>query len=187
MGTFGFGGCLLGFLRSLHTTRAQGFKVNNSRSRIYHALSGVAQVGLGKNNNEFNFTSNGKPITRSSKIRDLGVAYNAKLEYDDYAKAMVLNATAQSNYILRVFMSSDIRLLFKLFTTYVRPQVEYFSQLCSPYKFLADMIEQVQRSSPYGCFRRKGVVGLSYEERLKLLDGNALELKHQLICYSCKS
>src|SRR5437867_1665593 len=77
--------------------------------------------------------------------------------------------------ILKSFQSRDRLLLFKAFVTYVRPILEYCSNVWSPYK-LSDIrkIESVQ-----GRFTKKlrGLKSKPYPERLKCLNAETIELR----------
>ena len=86
--------------------------------------------------------------------------------------------------ILKCFHSRDYRLLTLAFSTYVRPLLEFSSQVWSPhYEYLIDKLESVQRF-----FTRKlsGLKKLSYFSRLKMLGLETLErrrLNYDLVLY----
>ena len=86
--------------------------------------------------------------------------------------------------ILKCFHSRDYRLLTLAFSTYVRPLLEFSSQVWSPhYKYLIDKLESVQRF-----FTRKlsGLKKLSYFSGLKMLGLEKLKrrrLNYDLVLY----
>ena len=82
----------------------------------------------------------------------------------------------RASLILKCFMSREPKLLFKAFTVYVRPLVEYCSPVWAPvYKTDIDLIERVQRRFTK---RLRGLWHLSYSERLLFLDNaDTLELR----------
>ena len=90
------------------------------------------------------FTLNGVTLKHTNKIRDLGITYSDKFDFGDYISDITSKATYQSNYLLRAFHTRKPRLLFKLFTVYVRPLLEYCSPLWSPQT--RANIEKVQKS-----------------------------------------
>lgn len=63
---------------------------------------------------------------------DLGVTYTDNFCFEDYIEGITAKARCRANYILRAFMSRNPKLLFKLFTVYVRQLLEYCSPLWSP-------------------------------------------------------
>ena len=77
--------------------------------------------------------------------------------------------------ILRTFRSRDPFLLFKAFSTYVRPLLDYCSPVWAPvYKSDIELIERVQRSFTK---RLIGFKYLTYDERLRLLHTDSLVLR----------
>ena len=77
--------------------------------------------------------------------------------------------------ILKCFQSRDKLLLFRAFIVYVRPILEYCSNIWTPYK-MSDIrkIESVQR-----LFTKKlyGLQDMSYPNRLKCLNAESLEMR----------
>ena len=77
--------------------------------------------------------------------------------------------------INKCFQSRDRQLLFRAFTVYVRPILEYCCNVWSPYRLLdIRKIESVQRQFTK---RLRGLKELSYPDRLKCLKAEPLELR----------
>ena len=77
--------------------------------------------------------------------------------------------------ILRCFVSRNKDLLYKAFVSYVRPILEYCSNVWSPYKLKEiRKVEAVQRRFTKKIF---GLSNLSYAKRLKLLKSETLEAR----------
>ena len=84
------------------------------------------------------------------------------------------------------FHSRDPSILMQSFCVYVRPLLEFSSQVCSPHhKYLIDKVESVQR---FFTKRLSGLRGLSYCERLNILGFQTLECWHFIndltLCYN---
>jgi len=80
-------------------------------------------------------------------------------------------------YILKSFHSRDPHILKRAYCVYVRPLLEFSSQVWSPhYKYLIDKIKSVHR---YFTKRLFGFRKLSYYERLISLDLDTLKLNKQ--------
>ena len=77
--------------------------------------------------------------------------------------------------ILRCFYSRSPELLFRAFTTYVRPILDYCCSVWSPYK-LSDirLLESVQRRFTK---RLTGLEHESYSKRLKILKSETMEIR----------
>ena len=88
---------------------------------------------------------------------------------------MTTKANHRASLILKTFLSREPNLLFKAFTIYVRPLLEYCSSVWSPvYSTDIDLVERVQRTFTK---RLYGFKNLSYTERLFLLHADTLELR----------
>ena len=111
-----------------------------------------------------------------NRICDLGISYDDKLCFRDHIGNVTSKAYAayQRIYLIfRCFISRNIDLLKRAFTTYVRPLLEYCTPLWSPY-LIKDVakIENVQRYFT----RRLLSSDMDYTGRLKLLGLDSLEL-----------
>ena len=88
---------------------------------------------------------------------------------------IVAKAHQRANMIHRCFVSRNVELLTRAFVTYVRPLLEYNSVIWSPsLKRDIALLEQVQRRFTK---RLRGLKDHSYDERLKLLNLERLELR----------
>jgi hypothetical protein len=90
----------------------------------------------------------------------------------------------KASIILNCFKTKNRSVLFKAFVTFVRPILDYCSNLWCPYrKNEIDLIESVQKRFTK---RLSGMAGLSYSDRLRLLETETLErrrLKSDLCMY----
>ena len=88
---------------------------------------------------------------------------------------MVNKVHHRAALIFKTFCSRDPLLLFRAFTVYVRPLLEYCSPVWAPvYKSDIELIERVQRRFTK---RLVGLRNLSYIERLSSLNAETLELR----------
>jgi len=111
-------------------------------------------------------------------VKDLGVIVDRTTKFHCHVETICAKAKQRAALIFRCFASKDPDLLFKTFTTYVRPILEYCSEVWSPHH-LTDIkkIESVQRQFTKGL---RGLKGLSYSARLKRLNTDTLELRRLL-------
>jgi hypothetical protein len=110
-----------------------------------------------------------------STSSDLGILVDADLHF----KSQICNAASKAHQraalIKRSFKSRDPQLLFRAFTVYVRPILEYNSPVWSPtYVTYIDVLEKVQRRFTKGL---SGLKHLTYAERLHYLGAETLELR----------
>jgi len=110
-----------------------------------------------------------------STIVDLGIQYNSNFNFSSHINSMVRKSSCSGFTTLRCFYSKEPRLIFKAFTTYIRPILEYCSSLWSPYKLCEiRKIESVQRKFTK---RLRGLKNLPYTKKLKILKSETLELR----------
>jgi len=110
-----------------------------------------------------------------NSVHDLGVHVDSNLRFSSHYDDIVTKAHRRAALILRCFECRDPLLLFRAFTVYVRPILEYCSPVWSPV-YIGDIkrIEAVQRRFTK---RLSGYSKLSYATRLRLLGAEALELR----------
>ena len=108
-------------------------------------------------------------------IVDLGVGVNTDLKFSQHIKNIVAKAHQRSSLILLCFKCRDPTTLCRAFITYVRPLLEYCSQVWSPcYLTYICKLERVQRRFTR---RLSGMNKFSYLERLNQLGLESLELR----------
>ena len=108
-------------------------------------------------------------------VTDLGILVDCNLSFANHVDYVVSKAKLRASQILRCFLSKDHLVLTKAFVVYVRPLLEYCSAVWSPCRVTSvDKLESVQRTFTR---RLQGLDELSYDERLKRLDLERLELR----------
>ena len=118
-------------------------------------------------------------------IRDLGIYHDSRLKYDEHISNIVHSAFVRSLLILKCFHSRDHRVLKLAFCTYVRPLLEFSSQVWSPHhRYLINKIESVQR---FFTKKLSGLQNLTYLRRLEVLGLESLERRRLIfdlvLCY----
>ena len=98
--------------------------------------------------------------------KDLGVIFDSELKFEEHISAKVQKANAIAGLIRRSFTYLDGQLFKKLFSSFVRPHLEYACAVWSPFlKKNITAIENVQRR---GTKLIDGFFNLTYDERLKI-------------------
>jgi hypothetical protein len=108
-------------------------------------------------------------------VSDLGLLVDSRLSFNLHISNIVTKATRRSGVFFRGFASRQLALVEKTFITYIRPLLEFNSNICNPTKkYLIDKLENIQRR-----FKKKisSISHLSYLERLSVLDLQPLELR----------
>ena len=99
---------------------------------------------------------------------DLGVTIDSNLKFEEHISKKVNKANSIVGLIRRSFAHLDGELFKKLYTTFVRPHLEYAQSVWSPSsQKLIDMLENVQKRATKMV---NGFGSLEYHERLRRLD-----------------
>ena len=109
--------------------------------------------------------------------KDLGVIFYSELKFEEHISAKVQKANAITGLIRRSFTYLDGQLLKKLFSSFVRPHLEYACAVWSPFlKKNITAIENVQRR---GTKLIDGFFNLTYDERLRRLNLPTLQYRRE--------
>ena len=119
-------------------------------------------------NNQHEYKLNGRPLGHSTKEKDLGIIIDEHLSFEDHMKSKINKANSISGLIRRTMTHLDKASFKLLFTTLVRPHLEYGNAVWSPHlRKHVEAIENVQRRATKWV---PGLKDLSYECRLKSLN-----------------
>ena len=116
-----------------------------------------------------------KELEHVFEEKDLGVVIDMELTFEDHLSSKVKKANMIMGLIRRSFSFLDRHLFKKLYTTFVRPHLEYAQAVWQPFlRKHVNIIENVQKRAT------KLVDGLSelpYDERLRFIDLPTLEYR----------
>lgn len=146
--------------------RTWQLEVNISKTCVLH---------LHKSNSKHVYYYNGVVIPSSSTVTDLGVHIDSELRFDKHIRTIIGKAYSRIGLIFRGFVSRDLSFLKQAYITYVRPVLEYATQVWSPY--LLKHIRALEAVQRHFTRRIPSLIDLSYPERLALLDLETLELR----------
>jgi len=125
---------------------------------------------LARNNTLHNYSVNNVSLPDVSVVTDLGVLVDNNLRFTKYHRSIVNKTNHRSSLILKSFQSRNPQLLFRAFTVFVRPLLDYCSPVMSPiYKTDINLIESAQRRFTK---RLLGLRDISYHDRLAILDND---------------
>ena len=134
---------------------------------------------LGNRNSQHQYRFLNEIISRSDVVRDLGIIVDPNLKFIDHIRGIVSRAHLRASQIIRCFLSRNLPLMTRAFTTYVRPTLEYASVTWSPSQITQIILfEGVQRTFSK---RLPGLANLSYAESISILKLQSLEHR-RLIC-----
>ena len=111
-------------------------------------------------------------------MRDLGITVSNDLKWATHINQIYRNASSYSYNILKFTKTTNIWTLLKFYTVYVRPKLEYGTQVWSP-NLIKDIhkIEKVQKYYTRQIFQRCNLNYTSYANRLYQLDIKSLEYR----------
>ena len=123
----------------------------------------------------FNYELAASPLSIVKSVSDLGVIIDSQLNFCDQIASVTRKAHQRANLIHRCFLSREKDSLILAYKIYVRPILEYCSNVWSP-SLKRDIlsIEAVQRRFTK---RLPGLSNISYHVRLKLLKLESLEIR----------
>lgn len=118
---------------------------------------------------------NGTQLSASSSVSDLGLLVDSRLTFNLHISNILSKASQRVGVFFRGFSSRHPDLMKKAFLTYIRPSLEFNSNIWNPTKkYLIDKLENIQRRFTK---RVPSLSHLSYLERLSALDLEPLELR----------
>ena len=128
---------------------------------------------FGFNNPNFNYYIGSKILATNSAHRDLGIIVDNKLTFGQHVDFIINKATRTAHYILKKFTHLDTSYFSLLYKTFIRPILEYCSQICRPFhSTLFHKLECCQRRLTKWC---NSIRHLTYEERLQRLKLTTLQ------------
>jgi hypothetical protein len=103
---------------------------------------------IGKVKNNFTYKLNGENISTSETLRDLGITVDSKLSFESHISKVVKAANIRQYNLFRIIpkkLPTDLKIL--AYKTYVRPILEYATEVYNPYKiYLKKRLEKPQRT-----------------------------------------
>jgi hypothetical protein len=120
-------------------------------------------------------------INSEESVRDLGIQIDASLSFRPHVAKAIAKARRSAGFILRSFRYSNAETFGRLFKSYVRPVLEFGSQLFNG-RYAADSsaLERVQKWYTRRVFRKLGLPTADYEERMKIMKLEKLDLRRDL-------
>ena len=105
-----------------------GLKINENKTKVFRINSKIYDVSLNKSKLEINKTI----LEESDVIRDLGILIDNKLTFKQHINKIVKIGYFKARQIIRILKTKSIALWSKVYKTYVRPHLEYNSQIWNP-------------------------------------------------------
>ncbi len=126
---------------------------------------------LGRDNPHYQYSLNNKVVPSVEFVSDLGVLFDKELKFSHNCTRIARKASTVANMILRVFSSTDSKLLIRAFKTYVRPILEYGCEVANPYLVRdIETLERVQRDYTRRVAQRTRLQYVDYADRIRQLE-----------------
>ena len=100
--------------------------------QIRISLEKCMALYLGKKNPHRKYFINNHVIPPANTVRDLGVLIDKNLSFDNHISHAVRSAYFKAHQLLRTLKSSDPRIWSLAHKAYVRPHLEYASEVWNP-------------------------------------------------------
>ena len=138
-------------------------KFNSSKCRVMHCGSRNIKANYVMRNSE----GDEAILEKTALEKDLGVTVSDNLKPTNHCTKAANKATSALRLLKKTFSNLNTKNFTVLFTTYVRPDLEYCLKVVGPYmKQDVEALEKVQRRATRLVAQ---VRGLTYEERLRKL------------------
>jgi hypothetical protein len=135
----------------------------------------VVKLGLRRPLSIESYTFSGSQIPVVTVMRDLGVFVSSNFSFSYHCNHICSKASSRVGIIHRAFSCRNRVFMRKMFISYVRPILEYASEVWSPLNI--DDIDKIERIQRRYTKRIVGLSHLSYAERLVNCDLEPLELR----------
>lgn len=130
---------------------------------------------VGKQNSNYCYFLCGHQIAAADVVSDLGVAIDPLLTFDVHINNIIGKAYSRIGVLFRGFASRSLAILKQAYVTFVRPILEYASNVWSPY--LLKHVNALERVQKLFTRRIPSLSHLSYPERLAAINLEPLELR----------
>ena len=133
----------------------------------------VLNIGKEKvtNTNNQTFNINSTTLGKNDCVKDLEILIQTNLKWDKQVNIISRKASVLSYQILKSFNSKNIWTLLRLYKCYLRPRLEYNTEVWSPnLKEHIDKIENIQRHYTKSICQRCNIPFSSYSDRLYKLN-----------------
>ena len=118
----------------------------------------------------FDFRINSINLSSTKLFKDLGIFIAENLKWNHHFNYLYRFVSTTSFQVFKSFKSTDTNILKKLFVIYIRPKLEYYTQIWFPYlKKYINHIESIQRKYTRLIFNCCNISYTSYLGRLTKL------------------
>ena len=135
-------------------------------------------ITFGRNIIDQTYHLNGSLIQKVSNVRDLGIIFTHDLKFSLHCQTISSKAISRAYLVLKCFTLTDPKILMKAYFTYVRPIIEYCTQIWNPY-LVKDIkcVEKVQKYFTKQVCRRGHFNCEDYRARLRIFGLQSLEYR----------
>lgn len=157
--------------RLVHWSKIWQLNFNLSKCHVLPIRNRIKSA----NNTQHTYLLDGFCLNNVALFSDLGITIDSNLSFKSHISTIITKALQRVGVFFRGFSSRRLDIVRKTFITYIRPLLEYNSNVWNPsHKYLIDKIERVQRQFTK---RIPSLSNLSYLERLRILRLESLEAR----------
>ena len=146
-----------------------GMSFNKSKCKVMH---------IGRNNPKYDYVMEGHVLDKATEEKDIGVIISHDLKPNKQCIAAASKAKVVLGQMSRSFHYRDRHVFKRLYTTYVRPHLEFSTPVWSPGTTAeVNLLESVQKAAIQMI---SGLSSTTYEDKLKELKLETLEERRKI-------
>lgn len=128
------------------------------------------------------FTLNDKILNNLNEVKDLGIIFDNKLDFRGHINSIISKSYAKIFHLFKYIRTKNLKIWCNAFKMYVRPILEYCTEIWSPYqKLLINKIEKVQKLYTRIVYKKCGLPYTNYENRLTAFNLQSLENRRKAL------
>ena len=105
----------------------------SSAWQLFPSIHKCKSITFGKNNINQPYFLNESQIIKVTSLSDIGITFSSDLKFSLHCHSIASKALSRAYTVLKCLVTNDPRILIKAYCAYVRPMLEYCTQIWCPF------------------------------------------------------